>query len=127
MKTSENGKRICEEIELPKCVCGKLARPAVLMFDDRYWLDQEFEYQLNNYNKWLNKANNICIIEIGAGKAIPTVRMESHKIAMMMDKNVSLIRINLEQSGIPKRIQKQVSISMGGLDALKLIDKDLNT
>lgn len=126
MTTDKSGKRISTDCELPMCkYCGGIARPAVLMFDDDMWAYKEFEYQQNNYNKWLDKVNNICIIEIGAGNAIPTVRNESHNIALKY--NASLIRINLEQSKIPKKIKNSVAIECGGLEALESIDELLKT
>ena len=124
MTIDKSGKRISKECELPKCrYCGGIARPAVLMFDDDAWVYEEFEYQRNNYNDWLDQVNNICIIEIGAGKAIPTVRNESQDVASMSSKSNSLIRINLEQSKVSKHIKRSVSIESGGLEALKEIDQ----
>jgi len=96
---------------LPKCKnCGSLARPNVLMFN-------EFRFNL-----WLEKVQNknqkLAIIEIGAGKAVPTVRLTSERIARLL--NGFLIRINPRDYDVPTNINA-VSLKVGGLEGLKLI------
>jgi len=62
---------------LPKCKhCQGIARPNVLMFGDFYFLDSRHEIQESNYDLWISSVigKKIAIIEIGAGKAVPTVR-----------------------------------------------------
>lgn len=61
------------------------------------------------------------VIEIGAGKAIPTVRNFSERTAKQ--KKGGLIRINSIDAGVPK--MHFLSLEMGGLAALKMIDKVL--
>ena len=68
---------------LPRCgECGGLARPNVLMFGDWGWIQNDF--QDHNYATFLKglakqKAKPL-VIEIGAGKAVPTVRYESERV-----------------------------------------------
>lgn len=61
--------------EPPTCPdCGGLARQNVLMFND--WSYAE-GYQLTKetlLDEWLRKAQRPVVIEIGAGKVVPTVR-----------------------------------------------------
>ncbi len=89
---------------LPKCKnCGNLARPNILMFGDWNWLSDRSNIQAHQANKWLNtnieKRNRIAIIEIGAGKAVPTVRHKSESIAL--HSNETLIRINPRDFEVP--------------------------
>jgi NAD-dependent SIR2 family protein deacetylase len=68
--------------ELPKCKrCSELARPNVLMFNDWGYLGIRQAQQRQRFSQWLNKVMinqwRVVIIEIGAGKAVPTVRMTS--------------------------------------------------
>jgi hypothetical protein len=71
---------------------------------------------------WLEKVQNknqkLVIIEIGAGKAVPTVRLTSERIARLL--NGFLIRINPRDYDVPTNINA-VSLKVGGLEGLKLI------
>jgi NAD-dependent SIR2 family protein deacetylase len=71
--------------DLPKCKrCGQMARPNVLMFDDWGYLDGRQTQQRQRFNQWLREAIDrewrVVIIEIGAGKAVPTVRIISEEV-----------------------------------------------
>ncbi|EIJ70491.1 SIR2 family NAD-dependent protein deacylase [Pasteurella bettyae] len=109
--------------EVPTCLhCGGLARQNVLMFND--WTYSE-GYQLGKQallDEWLHKTQCPVVIEIGAGKAIPTVRNFSERTAKQ--KKGGLIRINPIDAGVPK--MHFLSLEMGGLEALRAIDKLLN-
>lgn len=62
---------------LPYCpVCGDVARPNILMFDDLNWNDQLEVRQRKRFDDWLSKVKNLVIIECGAGTAIPSVRQQ---------------------------------------------------
>ena len=103
--------------ELPTCpTCGAVARPNILMFNDRSWFSGRTEKQQQSYNRWLsvNRNKKIAVIEIGAGKVIPSVRLMSEAI------NGSLIRINPRDADGP---DGTLSIPLGALDALTKIDK----
>lgn len=106
--------------EAPTCPnCGGLARQNVMMFNDYTYCEN---YQLIKYtrlNEWLGKAQRPIVIEIGAGKAVPTVRHFSERIAKQ--KKGGLIRINPIDAGVPK--MHFLSLKMGGLEALRAIDK----
>ena len=105
---------------LPSCpTCGNLARPNVLMFGDWGWDSSRASEQQRWQQRWLiNKTNSkMVVIEIGAGKAIPTVRM--HCEGMLDEEKSRLIRINPRESETPAG---NASLPMGGLEALQRID-----
>ena len=68
---------------LPSCpTCGELARPNVLMFGDWGWDSSRSRGQQEMHQQWLIQRadRKIVVIEIGAGKAVPTVRMNCEAI-----------------------------------------------
>lgn len=108
---------------LPNCPrCGTTARPNVLMFGDGYWVDTRAERQNGRFVEWIrdhqseNDLEGIVAIELGAGKAVPTVRMTSEQLTRL---GVKLIRINPRESEVPRG---QLGISGGALETLQAID-----
>jgi NAD-dependent SIR2 family protein deacetylase len=104
---------------LPRCqCCGGLARPNVLMFGDREWLDDRTATQYARYQQWRRETHGhrLIVIELGAGSAIPTVRLACESAGGM------LIRINPREPTIP---QGAISMQLGALDALTAIDAHL--
>jgi len=104
--------------------CNKTARVNILMFGDWEWDSQRVEEQERRFREWINslKAENkrLAIIEIGAGSAIPTVRNLSDRMSKNYDKS-NLIRINPRESEVYQG--KDISLALGGLDALaKILD-----
>lgn len=66
--------------DIPTCPkCGAMARPNVLMFDDYDWIDDRTDLQQERMERWLSRVSRLVVVELGAGKAIPTVRMLSEK------------------------------------------------
>jgi len=107
---------------LPTCPnCGAIARPNILMFGDWQWIYERTYQQSIRLEKWIEKIiqNNakIVIIELGAGKAVPSVRMKSQSIARR--KNATLIRINPRDSDIV--MYKGVSIALRALEGISKI------
>lgn len=99
--------------ELPRCrSCNGLARPNILMFGDGQWLDHRSMEQSRRYAAWLRQAahTNLVAIELGAGKAIPTVRFECAQ------RGRTLIRINLREAEVHAGA---ISIAKGAMDALE--------
>jgi len=112
--------------ELPKCTkCGEVARPNVLMFGDSGWVDTRFNVQDRRYDQWANsnqqQSLKIVIIEIGAGRDVPTVRMESQHWASIL-KDSTLIRINPRDYSVP---EGHIPVPLGGLDALVKLNAEL--
>lgn len=108
---------------LPVCPdCGSIARPNVLMFGDWNWIAERSARQAARHNSFLSMLKKekakILIIEIGAGKAVPTVRMTSARIARATD--AFLIRINPRDYELPRSV-RGVSISAGAVEALEQI------
>jgi len=128
-----------EEKSIPKCLhCGEVARPNILMFGDWGWLEQRYEKQEDAYRKFRKQTKNaedakVVMIEIGAGKGVPTVRHESENLLSRAFKSkthqaeTTLIRINMEDEDVPEEFVEAcgqnscVSLKMGGLAALKEI------
>lgn len=108
-------------LNIPKCpYCNAIARPNILMFGDwSSWNDKRYNQQKAQYNKWLkqNKTARIVIIEIGAGTAIPTIRLESERVVKQFI-NAYLIRINPHDSVLDKRIKRGMSMARGGLEGI---------
>lgn len=106
---------------LPACpVCGGLARPNILMFGDWGWIASRTGAQEGRLDAWLNATAGavMAVIEIGAGTAVPTVRMLSRRAAMRP--HARLIRINPREPGAPPG---HISIPLGALDALTRIER----
>ncbi len=110
---------------LPTCIhCGEIARPNILMFGDWFWIEDRTAHQEERLEQWLNhvkyKNLKLVIIEIGAGKAVPTVRFFSERVANEF--YAPLIRINPRDYEIPTA--KDVSIPTGGLEGIMKIISD---
>ncbi|OHD96224.1 MAG: NAD-dependent deacetylase [Sulfurimonas sp. RIFCSPHIGHO2_12_FULL_36_9] len=106
---------------LPKCPnCGSLARPNILMFGDFGWNFSRSDEQDMRFRKWLKEIRKnsakLCIIEIGAGEAIATVRMMSEHIAKMY--NGKLIRLNPNDYKVD---YKHIGLPLGGLEGITKI------
>ncbi len=104
---------------LPKCKeCGVIARPNILMFGDWGWNSNRSDAQDLKLKNWLNlhKDFKLAIVEIGAGKAVPTVRYTSENIAQNF--NATLIRINPRDFNVPTN---HISIALGGEEGIKRI------
>lgn len=67
----------------------------------------------------------ICVIECGAGTAISSVRDQSE--CLVRDHGAKLVRINLEDSHLGRRVpaERGVGMACGALQALRLIDAEL--
>jgi NAD-dependent SIR2 family protein deacetylase len=106
---------------LPTCPdCGGLARPNVLMFGDSEWLEHRTEEQHQRYAAWRKQIRGcrLAVIEIGAGTAVPTVRLECESAGG------TLIRINLSEATAPNG---GVALATGALKALRSIDASIES
>jgi len=104
---------------LPSCPhCNGPARPNVLMFGDFGWIADACEAQHRRYREWLDQlgGKQLVIIEIGAGLAVPTVRMESEALAAVGA--ATLIRINPRE---PEGPAGTVELRLGAREAISRI------
>lgn len=106
--------------DLPRCpACGAVARPNILMFGDYDWIALRTEQQEARLHAWLSTVERLVVVEIGAGKAIPTVRLfsETH--------GPRVIRINPRDFGIASNIG--VGLATSGIEGLRLLDGAMNS
>lgn len=98
--------------DLPYCPhCGGLARPNILMFGDRGWLERRTALQYQRLQQWLAAVDRLVCVDIGAGTNIPTVRHFSENCGG------KLIRINPDEPEVPDTT-RGVSLAIGGLDGI---------
>jgi NAD-dependent SIR2 family protein deacetylase len=98
--------------DLPTCPhCGGLARPAILMFGDSQWIDRRLRAQLARLHGWRNKVERLLVIEVGAGTAIPSVRIFGE------GQDAPIIRINSDEAKTDA--DRGVSLAMRGIDAMQ--------
>ena len=105
---------------LPACPnCGDRTRPNILMFGDRGWDSSRTDTQERRIGAWLRtlESARLVIIELGAGLAVPTIRIMSEDFIETPGR--TLIRINLRESSVPPG---HIAIPMGALDALRAVD-----
>lgn len=103
----------------PRCpFCGGLARQNVLMFDDWFYNSNYQDLKRTSLEQWIKGVPNLVVIELGAGKAIPTVRYFSERAAKA--KKAGFIRINPQDGGVSKH--HFLGLDMTALEALKAID-----
>lgn len=105
------------------------------MFGDYHYVDRSDSNQQANYNGFLHKVKaveaeykypaKLCIIEIGAGNAVPTVRRQSESRARDNHVKATLIRLNLDdaEQDAPSDLYDFVPVKMGALDGLRRIDE----
>jgi len=109
--------------ELPECPgCGALARPNVLMFNDWHWIPRRTSQQERRFDSWLAEVINArsVIVELGAGSAVPTVRLTSEHAATRL--GATLVRINPREPQVP---HGQIGIPLDALEALNAIEERL--
>lgn len=101
---------------LPACPhCAGLARPNVLMFDDGAWQSARTAAQQAALHAWWGRVRRPVVIELGAGTAIPTVRMVGERLGA--HRGAPLIRINPDEAELPRGL-RGVGLPMPALDAL---------
>ena len=104
---------------LPRCPkCSRIARPNILMFGDWEWNSRRTDRQSTRFGQWLSgisgKAYSLAIVEIGAGRAVPTVRHRSESIAN--NYGATLVRINPRDFDVPGG--RHISIPLGALEGI---------
>ena len=108
------------EAPLPACrACGRVARPNILMFGDWGWDGQRTEEQEERLDAFLATARTpLVVVELGAGQAVPTVRLFSERTAAA--RGATLVRINSRDPQVPRKAD--VSISAGAAATLLEVD-----
>jgi NAD-dependent SIR2 family protein deacetylase len=106
----------------PRCkVCDGLARPNILMFGDWSWNSNRTHQQGMMLQEWLQTVQNkkLVIVEVGAGRAVPTVRHLSESVANQHQ--ATLIRINPRDYDVPSA--HHVSIPLGGAEGINKVTR----
>lgn len=116
--------------------CKYYLRPRVLMFDDAMFMeltDEEEKYNSFKRQLFRNKNRKVCLLEIGCGVRIPTIRHEFNSILRRCAKSdipCSLFRINPERkrARTTSRIGSPqfYHIAQGGKDAMIRLANILN-
>ncbi len=102
--------------ELPACPhCGGLARPNILMFNDVEWIGARYDAQDQALRDWLAGAGRVAVVEVGAGTAIPTVRLIGERVATEM------IRINAREAHA--RRARVIGLQGGAQATLDALDR----
>jgi NAD-dependent SIR2 family protein deacetylase len=100
---------------LPQCPhCQATARPNILMFNDYGWIDERTARQEQRLHDWLGRTEKRVVVEMGAGKAIPTVRRFSER------NGPHVVRINPTDFKIAPQLG--IGIQGGALEVLQAID-----
>jgi NAD-dependent SIR2 family protein deacetylase len=106
---------------LPKCKnCGSIARPNILMFGDWNWISYRSVEQGTRLETWMDTMKEldarVAVIEIGAGHAVPSVRLQSQSSFRKL--KASFIRINPRDFEVP---DGAISLPMGAKEGLERI------
>jgi hypothetical protein len=90
------------------------------MFGDWGWDSSRTDPQHRRLDSWLRAlaGARLVIVELGAGRAVPTVRITCEEIARRS--RGTLIRINPREPDVPAG---HLSLPGGALDALRAIDE----
>ncbi len=104
---------------LPSCPkCGALARPNILMFNDWDWIPHRTRNQSDRLHRWIEELSRsgtaLAVVELGAGKAVATVRMTSEAAAR--GGKSTLIRINPRDYDVPAG---HLAIPLGAMDGIR--------
>jgi NAD-dependent SIR2 family protein deacetylase len=122
---------------LPHCRrCARIARPNILMFGDWSWVARRTSAQEDELAEWLHEVavegSRLAVVELGAGRAIPTVRMRAEHLAASIGGRrgraaASLIRINPDPADAAVPGGAGVSLTATALAALTAIDARLRS
>ncbi|MBF0400875.1 MAG: NAD-dependent deacetylase [Magnetococcales bacterium] len=109
---------------LPSCLqCGALARPNILLFRDKGWIEERTKAQEERLWQWLENLlvtkRRLVIVEVGAGTALPTIRKRSEFYGKLH--HAILIRINPRDYHVHK--ERYISLPLTALEAIEGIWK----
>jgi NAD-dependent SIR2 family protein deacetylase len=104
----------------PACPdCGAVARPNILMFGDGGWIPHRTGGQMRAFEAWAREASGgpAVVVELGAGRAVPTVRYQCESASRALD--APLIRINPRE---PEGPPGTLGFADGALATLRSLD-----
>lgn len=104
---------------IPTCVCcGNTARPNVMLFGGREFVNAETTAQAVKFTSFMHKYDkgnhNILILEFGAGEGVPTIRIMGEFIHERVP-GAKLVRVNPMETTVPA---KAISIDFGALETI---------
>jgi NAD-dependent SIR2 family protein deacetylase len=113
--------------------CRSMARPNVLMFGDWGWNGDRTTEQRQRLHEWTQAAvrkGPVVVVEIGAGRAVPSIRHFSENWSSTASKcgsKSTLVRINVRESELDdmETHVNGISVACGGLRALETINEML--
>ena len=113
---------------LPTCpLCGALARPNVLMFQDKSWVPERMREQKRQFESWREGLRDakLLVLECGVGPTVPTMRLICKMTALKYD--ATLVRINPradedESTLLNTDDNDFLSLSTSALEALEALD-----
>jgi hypothetical protein len=93
------------------------------MFGDFGWDSVRTNHQTRRMREWLRAlgSSKLVVIECGAGRAVPTVRMFCEEVAGKI--HGTLIRINTREAQVPAG---HISVPVAALEALRSLDARLS-
>jgi hypothetical protein len=90
------------------------------MFGDWSWVSQRTEAQQARFDSWVSGLSNssprLAVVELGAGSAVPTVRLTSETVARQF--SGTLIRINPREPDVP---EGQIGLALGAAEGVRQI------
>jgi NAD-dependent SIR2 family protein deacetylase len=109
---------------VPRCPrCRGVARPNILMFGDFAWLPARTQEQAARFAGFLERLGDeapMAVVELGAGTAIPTVRLASERLGRRA--GCTVLRLNPREPAIDA---PHLSLAAGARDGLEAVDQAL--
>lgn len=105
----------------PSCPsCGGLQRFNVCLIADTHFNTVLRDEQLPAFERFVHEHGGepFVVLEIGAGRALPTVRDRSESICRAHPETATLVRINLDEPEMPADVR---GVSIGGISALQAL------
>lgn len=118
---------------LPRCRCGAVARPNIVMFGDGHFDDARYGEQVDRLQAFVDGINDtvdggvpVVVVEAGAGTGIPTVRAFGEGLLRRFPQ-ARLVRINAREAFADDvRVKDRVvAVSAGARDALVALARGL--
>ncbi len=107
---------------LPRCPhCGALARPNILMFGDGSWVENRSTAQQQRLAAWLKDVKKLVVVEVGAGRAVPTVRNFTERMCRRAGARV--VRINPLDFSTPA--DHGVGVALSAMEALSALETQI--